>query len=53
MKIQTVKKNNICKMLEISAEKYAKNCVYTTKLNKKVDKKYSLWIRMIDTQKSC
>ena len=40
------------KMVEISAETYAKNCVYTKKENKKVDKKHSLWIRMIDIRKS-
>ena len=40
------------KMVEISAETYDKNCVYTKKENKKVDKKHSLWIRMIDIRKS-
>ena len=38
-------------MIRISAETFAKNCVHTIKVNKKADKKYSLWIRMIDIQK--
>ena len=38
-------------MITITTETFAKNCVYTIKVNKKADKKYSLWIRMIDIQK--
>ena len=37
-------------MLKISAETYAKNFVHTIKVNRKVGKEYSLWIRMIDLQ---
>ena len=51
-----IKKNtyffNKYKMIRISAETYAKNCVYTIKVNKNVDKDYFLWISMIDIQKS-
>ena len=39
------------KMVKISAETYVKNCVYTIKVNLKVDNEYSLRIRMIDIQK--
>ena len=30
--------------------KHPKNCVHAIKVNKKVGKEYSLWIRMIDIQ---
>ena len=41
---------NIYKMFKISAEKFAKNFVYTIKVNK-TDNKSVLWIKMIDIQK--
>ena len=37
-------------MFKIIAEIYAKNCVHTIKVNKKVGKKYSLEIRIFDIQ---
>ena len=37
-------------MFKISAEKFAKNFVYTIKVNK-TDNKSVLWIKMIDIQK--
>ena len=42
---------NIYKMFKISAEKFAKNFVYTIKVNK-TDNKSVLWIKMIDIQKT-
>ena len=41
-------KYQIIKMPKASAEAYEKNCIYAIKVNKKVGKEYSLWIRMID-----
>lgn len=33
-------------MFQISGETHAKNCFYTIKVNKKVDKKNSSWIKI-------
>ena len=41
---------NLHKMFDISVETFAKNYVYTIKVNEK-DNKSVLWIRMIDIQK--
>ena len=41
---------NLHKMFEISVETFAKNYVYTIKVNEK-DNKSVLWIRMINIQK--
>ena len=38
------------KMLKVTAETFAKNCVNTIKVNK-TDNKSVLWIKMIDIQK--
>ena len=37
-------------MLKIGVKMYDKNCIYLIKINKKVGKEYSLWIRMIDIE---
>ena len=39
------------KMFQVTAETFARNCVYTVKVNK-TDNKSVLWIKMIDIQKT-